>query len=209
MKKALHQGRLPALAAAVIVGLTMVGTPSAALAGPANGTNEQEFHGPCGSSGCSYGEATWTASTDTINSMEVHPGAAFTTSPTHYCLASIFDWQVTPTGEGSGHFDPRIVRTCRSNTHMDQSFGDSLTIRSLIGMGRWGVCYGPTGGVNTQLAYCTNSIDADGPVTKIGGGAGPDANLGDDNHCARGHWAKYGVIYFSYYSGGNSTSCTS
>lgn len=192
-----------AVTAAVIVGL--VATPAAALAIVNGDSNVVLYHGPSSS----YTEASWSGSTDTISSMETHPGGAFTTSPTHYCLAAVFDWGTdgfTP-GE-SGHFDARVVRTCRSNTHLDKSFNDSGSVRSIVGMQRWGACYGPTGGVNTQHAYCTNDSRADLTAVRWDG-VGPNTNLSDTNFCTAGHWAKYGVTYFSFYSGGSSTSCTS
>jgi hypothetical protein len=71
--------------------------PGVALASVASGTNEPVYHGPSSS----YAEASWSASTDNISSLEAHPGGAFVTSPTPYCLAGIFDWSTATTGTPS------------------------------------------------------------------------------------------------------------
>lgn len=191
---ALGGGRWFRATAAALAGVLAAVTlaPHAALANVPVGT-ALEFAG----SSANFGYAGWTQVTDSLSGIEIDSGGF----PAGWCAVTIFDWKTS-----SGHFDPRMTKTCNPSYGISASSSDAGLGRTLIGMQRFGVCYGPKASTNLTESRCTDDSRVEGSVVRTPTG-GPNANL--PNNCARGWRIEAGTSTVVYSTGGSSSSCTS
>lgn len=101
----------------------------------------------------SVGSASWNVSTKALTTS-----ASGYSMASGYCVTAAFDWATT-----REHFDGRMTRDCdRSSGSRVGSTSDTTTGgRTLLGLQKWGVCYGPN---NTNQGCTTSTMSMSGCV---------------------------------------------
>ena len=173
-------------AAAVAMVLTLA-VPGAAWAYVPSG-NRTEYKGPNNS----HGYQEWTGNTGAVQWLRSVPGSPLASG---HCVDSWFDWEVGE--EGTGHFDPRVARSCRPGYLRQATFDDGA---AKPGMRKAATCYGPNNNTTNPASKCAMAS----------GSTGDFHTTRDDlpNTCARG-WVLTANGTATYYSGGTSTDCYS
>lgn len=143
--------------------------------------------GPAGG----YGAASWNVSTRSIRTTADGRSLA-----SGYCVTAAFDWATV-----SGHFDARMARDCDpgSGSMLDTQVDSNTGGRTLRGMQKWGVCYGPN---NTGTGCTTSSMSVSGCTIST-----MNFVFGTGNNTTR-QWRRNSNGTYFYDDGGNPASAS-
>ena len=194
-----RRDRLRRLIGSTAVVVAAVGlSPAVALANVPSGSSNQA-KGP----GLSHASATWNEAPDTLYSLQV---VGYPTFASNWCLDGIYDWKTS-----GGHFDARLVRSCNPSVDYSRSSNDGGQGRVLLGMQKFGTCYGPRNSTNTSSSNCSSDPRNENSILRTGTGtedvSGPNTSL--PNNCTKSWRVEPGTSSVIAHSGGASSSCSS